>query len=150
MSGLQIDVARDHRSAARVALTGHLDADTSPGFRERMNALRTEGAARVVLDCAGLDYLSSQGVTVIFEQAGELRNGGGDLVLAGLHGSPLVVLEQLSLDKYFQTYDTAAAALDALVPDPDPPPGALTFPAGSAHAPVRRGSRRAPPASGRG
>jgi len=116
MPGLDIETRTDG-DCAIVALSGHLDADTAHQFRDALRELTTARARTVIVDNTKLDYLSSQGVTTLVEYAMELRKGGGDLVLCAVSGSPLIVLEHLSLDRYFRIFDTFDEARTAMVRD---------------------------------
>ncbi len=116
MPGLDIATQTDGDCAV-VALTGHLDADTAHQFRDALQELTRAQARTVIVDNSGLDYLSSQGVTALVEYAVELRKDGGDLVICAVSGSPLIVLEHLSLDRYFRIFSTCDEARTAVIRD---------------------------------
>ena len=66
-----------------VTLAGSLDSTTYPQLESKLAYLLAEGAAKVVtLDVAGLDFISSMGIRVLFKARKELARVGGSLCLA--------------------------------------------------------------------
>ncbi len=55
-------------------LKGRLDALTSPGVRDKILTFLEAGETNVLLDCSGMDYVSSAGLRVLFEAAYKARN----------------------------------------------------------------------------
>jgi anti-anti-sigma factor len=64
-----------------VSVSGPLDAHTSDGFEEAMNALLAEGRCRLIVDMARVTYLASAGVGALLSAAAEAKAGGGKLVV---------------------------------------------------------------------
>ena len=62
-----------------IALTGRLDTTTAPQLEAELNASLT-GVEHLVLDFAGLDYLSSAGLRVLLS-AQKAMNKQGDMVV---------------------------------------------------------------------
>jgi anti-anti-sigma factor len=54
---------------------------SSPSFESRLAKLIEEGNARIALDCAKLDYLSSAGLRAILAAAKRTKQAGGKLTL---------------------------------------------------------------------
>ncbi len=65
-----------------VRLSGTLDLVSAPGLCTALDQLRHEGSRHVVLDLAGLDFVSAIGLGVFVDADQALRAAGGTLVLA--------------------------------------------------------------------
>lgn len=75
-----------------VTVSGRIDVVTSPGLQRELDA-RLGEATHVVLDLAGVDYISSAGLRVLLSLAKRLKAGGGTLVLCRLTPPVADVLE---------------------------------------------------------
>lgn len=96
---------------ATVSLQGYVDAETAPTMRREFKGLYRQGVLNVVVDCTGMNYVSSQGVASLVEMASDLRDLGGDLRLCGLNPRTELVFEHLSLLRFFRIFaDVGAAA----------------------------------------
>lgn len=94
------------RSAGRgktmvVTLGGRLDGLSAPDLTRELEALILAGHRRLLLDLAGVPYISSAGLRVLLVILKKIRPAGGELVLAGAR--PLVeeTLKSSGLDKIF-------------------------------------------------
>ena len=80
---LTIKVVENKPRVFVVTLAGSLDSTTYPQLESKLAYLLTECAAKVVtLDVAGLDFISSMGIRVLFKARKELARVGGSLCLA--------------------------------------------------------------------
>jgi anti-sigma B factor antagonist len=64
-----------------VMLTGELDLASSPHLQQVLDQLCRDGFQEVVLDLAGLDFLSAIGLEVFVRADDQLRAAGGRLIL---------------------------------------------------------------------
>jgi anti-sigma B factor antagonist len=64
-----------------VALTGELDLASAPQLQQVLDQLCRDGFREVVLDLAGLDFLSAIGLEVFVRADDQLRAVGGRLIL---------------------------------------------------------------------
>ena len=94
-------------------LRGRLEASLEEILLREIRAVLERGGRRVVLDCGGLEYLSSRGVSAFIAVIDDLRAGGGDLKLAWVKPQAAVVLDRLGVSKLIQRFDTAEAAVEA-------------------------------------
>jgi stage II sporulation protein AA (anti-sigma F factor antagonist) len=76
VEGLTLSAA-DAGSPRVVALTGKLDAKTQLAAERFLEGLVAEGASRVVLDCSGLEFLSSAGVRALLVLVKRVKPLGG-------------------------------------------------------------------------
>ena len=69
-----------------VAVTGRLDAVTAPDFESRFGELVDNGETALLVDLAGLDYISSAGLRSILSTAKKLKAVGGSIGFCRLEG----------------------------------------------------------------
>lgn len=107
----------NHGQAGLCILQGRLDSNTATGFENRVlqdGAL--QAGAPLVLDCAGLEYVSSAGLRVILLLVRKAAPMGIALGFSGLRSNVRSVLEisgMLGLLKTYESVEAATAALKA-------------------------------------
>jgi anti-anti-sigma factor len=97
-----------------LAMNGKLDADSTDGFAASLNGFIDRGDRRIVLDLAGVEYMSSVGLRALIGGAKRLMPLGGKIVLAAPKPRIRQVLEISGFTSIFTitaTRDEAAAAL---------------------------------------
>ena len=103
-----------------VSVTGRIDHRSAEDF-ERGLAPYLErcaaGDSAVVLDLAGVDYMSSVGLRVLMLASRHARRQDGHLVVCSLGGTLAEIFAISRFDKLFPLYDDADAALAALSGD---------------------------------
>ncbi|HRQ57159.1 MAG TPA: STAS domain-containing protein [Azoarcus taiwanensis] len=97
----------DEGVALRVS--GRLDGATAPRLEKPLMALFAENGEQVLLDLAGLDYVSSAGLRVFLMAAKRARQVDGKLVLCGLQ--PMVG-EVFEMSGFGRILDIAATEAD--------------------------------------
>ena len=81
-----MEFAESHPGPATVlALSGRLDADSAAETKKRLEKFVDQGQPDLVLDLAGVDYLSGGGLRVILGLAQKVCLTEGRLVLCGLN-----------------------------------------------------------------
>ncbi|MBX0328619.1 STAS domain-containing protein [Oscillochloris sp. ZM17-4] len=108
-----------HRPMNRVDLlevTGRVDAATASKLKQQIDALFDEGRYRIVLDLAGLEYVSSPGLRVLIEARKRAREWkitdleGGDIRIANLPPKIKEVFDLTGFTSLFEMYgDTVEA-----------------------------------------
>jgi anti-sigma B factor antagonist len=93
-----------------VRIVGDLDAATSAEATAHLAAQIDAGQAKLVIDLAGVTYLSSAGLRVILGATRQARSSGGDLRLAGAAGDIRRVVDMAGFSKLIETFPTAAEA----------------------------------------
>ena len=96
-----------------VALEGRLDGAAGRALEASVLAMVGRGETSVVLDCAGLSYMSSAGIRTVLICARTCRENGGRIAIAGLRGGPLSVMELSGLLSVIAHHETVEAALAA-------------------------------------
>jgi anti-anti-sigma factor len=74
-------------------LSGRLGAPTAGDLQRVLDEVVRSGGRQVVLDCRGVDYISSAGIAGLERAAERMRTVGGALILRGLHDAVRVSLE---------------------------------------------------------
>ncbi|MBB4000429.1 STAS domain-containing protein [Aureimonas pseudogalii] len=96
-----------------VAPVGRLDSNTAPLLDRHLSAAIQRGDTRLVLDLAGIDYVSSTGLSVFLSAAKKIKPiPGGSLSLSGLNSRIRLVFEMsgfLRLFPIFTNVDEAVA-----------------------------------------
>ena len=104
---MQIVEDRD-RGAVILAPAGRLDSLRAPMLRDALAALDTR---RIVVDLAGVDYISSAGLAVLFELAKRMHANGGALALCSLHDHVRRVIELAGYMHHFTITGTRGEAV---------------------------------------
>ncbi len=76
-----------------LVITGRLDALTAPEAEVVLNRAVDDGASRMVVNLAGLEYISSAGLRVLLATAKRLAREDGKMVLCALQDDVRQVFE---------------------------------------------------------
>ena len=110
-----MDIAQEHHGAVVVvAPTGRIDTTTSDRFEASLVAATTGDRPRLVLDLAGVDYISSAGLRVLLATAKRLGGGKGALALCALRDPVRNVLDLAGFLPLFAVDATRESALARL------------------------------------
>ena len=94
-------------------LDGSLDAYSFPRLETALNQLRESNRNRVVLDCAGLDYISSAALGALIGFARRAREQNGDLKLAKLSAKIYNIVELLGFHKILEIHTEVDQAVSS-------------------------------------
>jgi anti-anti-sigma factor len=101
-------------SAELLLVVGRLDAVTSSEFESSLvGSLRLPGTP-LVIDLAGVDYLSSAGLRALIVAAKTGRASGRGFALAGLRENVMGVIRISGFDSFFPIYSSAEEALRSI------------------------------------
>lgn len=78
--GFRIDPSFDGETA-RLALFGEVDAATAPLLEDTIARAVRGGCVEVVLQCEGLEFIDSSGLSVLVSTHQRLRSSGGELII---------------------------------------------------------------------
>lgn len=93
-----------------IGLKGYLDTQTSPAFLRKVLLAIDGGYRRIVLDCPGLEYVSSTGIGSLSAILKKLRALNGDMVILNCHPKPLATIEMMGFRQFFAFVDSLEAA----------------------------------------
>jgi len=97
-----------------LAPVGHIDHVTAEAFKTALGphlALCAAGRDRLVLDLAGVEYISSVGLRVLLLASKQAKGQGGALVVAGLQP---VVREIFEISRFTLVLNVEPGVRDAL------------------------------------
>jgi anti-sigma B factor antagonist len=109
-----------HRRLNRVdvvTVAGRLTAAEAPELQERINQLFNEGRYRILLDFAGLEYISSPGLRVLIEARKRAREwkltdfDRGDVRIVNLPPRIKEVFDLTGFTSLFHIYDDLVEAV---------------------------------------
>jgi anti-sigma B factor antagonist/stage II sporulation protein AA (anti-sigma F factor antagonist) len=96
-----------------LAPAGRLDTNTAPAFEAALLGV-LESSHRLIVDLAGVDYVSSAGLRVVLMGAKRARQAGGGLVLCGLDPNIREVFTVSGFLKILVTAESREQALGLL------------------------------------
>jgi anti-anti-sigma factor len=109
-----------------IKLMGSLDTNTFGQLETEIQGLVAAGAPLVVLDLAGLSYISSAGIRVVQKGTRAMEKAGGQFKL--INPQPQVakvfeIIRMLPVDQMFTSLEELDAYLDKAQSDPPAPGG---------------------------
>lgn len=112
---MEIEFDENRDGVVVAALVGSLNDVDSDELLARVDSAIGGGSTRIVLDCAGLDFVSSYGLGVLVRLRKRLAGAGGEAKLAAVPETVKGVLRLTRLDKVFSLYPDVESAVDAFV-----------------------------------
>ena len=97
-----------------ISVSGRSDAVTAPEYRATTRDLIESGARSIVVDCEGLDYISSAGLGELLAGAQFLAEKGGRLSVANVDGTVMAVFEMCGVDRMLPIRGSVADAIAAI------------------------------------
>lgn len=94
-----------------VEISGRMDASTASKFETTCNEWLEDGEKRLIVDFAGLEYISSAGLRSILSIGKKLKSRGGALSVCQMDGMVQEVFEISGFSSIFPAYDTIEDAL---------------------------------------
>ena len=94
--------------------TGRLDIAGAPAFEREMLEAVDGGARRLLIDCAGITYISSGGLRAMLNAGKRMRAAGGLMALCGMQPQIAEVFEASGFNTIMAIHADRAAALAAL------------------------------------
>ena len=104
---LKTNVTKKENYSYSVELTGAIDTDTSPQLQTELSEIIDEKTNVVVLDMAGVDYVSSAGLGLIVWAKKALGKVNASFVMANLQPQIKKLLDLMKLDMGFKIRDAS-------------------------------------------
>jgi anti-sigma B factor antagonist len=105
------------RSISEVRIDGVIDTLTASELEEVIDALLKRQRFKIVVDLAGVDYISSAGWGIFISHIKDVRSNGGDIKLANMIPNVYEIYELLEFDNVLPSYQSVDAARDTFQPD---------------------------------
>ena len=111
MSGLATFEIKEYKRVDVVTVSGRIDSSNASEFDEVLKRLLDNGRNRIVLDMAGVNYMSSAGLRTMVNALRASKKGNGDIRLATPSTRIGEVLKLAGLESIFQTFDDQVSAV---------------------------------------
>ena len=95
-------------------VVGEVDASSSIELDEAIGAMISENPGNLIVDCSGLDYISSAGLGVFMSYIEEFNKNEASMVIFGLNQKVKNVFEILGLDQLLTIRETEEDAKKTL------------------------------------
>ncbi len=105
---LTSEVKQDHLV---ITVEGRLDTTQSDSFEKQVGETLQDDHKKVVLDCSGLNYISSSGLRVFLILQKKMAAEGGALKICNLQPSIKEIFDMSGFSMIFSIYDDLDAAL---------------------------------------
>ncbi len=94
-----------------VQVNGRIDSSTAPDFDNELKTIINEGTHNIVLNLAGVSYMSSAGLRGLVTALRECKKKRGKVVLAAPSDRVREVLDLAGLTSLFEIFDDQTAAV---------------------------------------
>ena len=94
-----------------VQLQGKVDATSAPSVEQALVGVIDQGEKRLVLDCAGLDFISSAGLRSLLLAVKKMKAAGGGISMAALQPNVKEVFDISGFSALFTIHGSRADAL---------------------------------------
>jgi anti-sigma B factor antagonist len=94
-----------------LSLRGYLDAHTAPQFEKTIEEEYEGRRFRIIVDCAGLTYISSAGLGVFMSFIEDIRAANGDIKICSVTDTVYQVFEILGFPSLFDILPDQPAAV---------------------------------------
>ncbi len=95
-----------------VHVSGPLDSMTHDQFKKYMDPLIRQSHVRIVLDCRGLTYVNSRGLSLLVHYQRTARQDFSFFGIAALRPSILKGMELLGMSQFVSSYPTLENAME--------------------------------------
>jgi anti-anti-sigma factor len=98
-----------------VRLQGRLDAASAPQVEQKLLGIINEGHFKLILNLAGVDYLSSAGMRLMLSISKKLRSLEGKVVACSLNDEVMEVIKMAGFHQILEFYPNEEQSLTHLV-----------------------------------
>ena len=107
---VQIDTLKED-NVTLLNINGDLNASSSIQLDESLGAVVDNGAPKILIDCGGLNYISSAGLGVFMSYIEDINNKNLKMALFGMNDKVMNVFEILGLDQLLTIVKSKKEAL---------------------------------------
>ncbi len=101
------------QAVSEVRVDGVIDTLTAGELEEVFDSLLKRKRCNVVVDLAGVDYISSAGWGIFISHIKDVRTQGGDIKLASMIPDVYEIFELLEFNNVLQTFGSVDEAIDS-------------------------------------
>ena len=107
---ISLDTTGAANDISVVRVDGVVDTMTASELERVMNTLIDQKRFRIIIDLAGVDYISSAGWGIFISNIREIKANAGDIKLARMIPSVYEIFELLEFDSILKAYDNIEKA----------------------------------------
>jgi anti-anti-sigma factor len=104
-----------NREVSEVRVDGVIDTLTASELEQVIDSLLRRGRFKIVIDLAGVDYISSAGWGIFISHIKDVRANEGDIKLANMVPDVNEIFELLEFDKVLHVYTSVSEAVETFV-----------------------------------
>jgi anti-sigma B factor antagonist len=104
-----------NREVSEVRVDGVIDTLTATELEQVIDSLLRRGRFKIVMDLAGVDYISSAGWGIFISHIKDVRANEGDIKLANMVPDVYEIFELLEFDKVLHVYTSVGEAVETFV-----------------------------------
>ncbi|MCB2201397.1 STAS domain-containing protein [bacterium] len=109
---ISLSEAGQDKSVSEVRIDGVIDTLTASELEEVIDSLIKRQRYKIVIDLAGVDYISSAGWGIFISHIRDVRANDGDIKLAGMIPNVYEIYELLEFDNVLTAYRSVDDARD--------------------------------------
>jgi len=111
MENISISLSESERDrVSEVRIDGVIDTTTASELEEVIESLLKRQRYNIILDLAGVDYISSAGWGIFISRIKDVRNNRGDIKLSNMIPNVYEIYELLEFDKVLKSYSSVDKA----------------------------------------
>jgi anti-sigma B factor antagonist len=112
--GEKLSIKLEERGAVTVLiLNGFIDRHTIELVDKTLKGLLEKSRSRIVVDCAELTYISSNGMGVFISYVNKARGLGGDIRFCSMRDIAKTVITMLGLHRLFEVFEQRDLAVES-------------------------------------
>jgi anti-sigma B factor antagonist len=125
MENISISLSEsENDDISEVRVDGVIDTTTAGELEEVIDSLLKRGRCRIVVDLAGVDYISSAGWGIFISHIRDVRARDGDIKLANMVPNVYEIYELLEFDKVLKVFPSIDEAREDFLPGSSAPAAA--------------------------
>ncbi len=101
-----------HNQISEIRVDGVIDTLTSGELEEVIDTLLKRERYKLIIDLAGVEYISSAGWGIFISHIKEVRDNSGDIKLANMITNVYEIYELLEFDNVIKAYNSVDEARD--------------------------------------
>jgi len=107
---ISLDTTGSKNDITVIRVDGVIDTMTSSELEKVMNSLLEQERFKIIIDLAGVDYISSAGWGIFISNIRDIKGNRGDIKLARMIPSVYEIYELLEFDSILRAYDNIEKA----------------------------------------
>jgi len=99
------------RPISLITLKGAIETTNAAGLEDTLRRIIGDRCFRIVVDLAGVNYISSAGWGIFISEIKRIRRNGGDIKLAGMTPEVREVFELLEFNSILKPFNVTSEAI---------------------------------------